>query len=232
MREAIILAGGFGTRLQSVVKEVPKPMALVNGRPFLSYLLDLLCEYGIRRSILAVGYKHQVIKEYYGADYLSMGLEYSVEEEPLGTGGAIKQALSGVETDQIFVLNGDTYFNVNMEELLTFHREKEAETTIALKRMYHFDRFGSIEVDATGRIRGFTEKRYQESGYVNGGMYVLDKNYFLGLQLPAVFSFEHDFLARFYPEAAFYGYPSEAYFIDIGIPGDYEKARKHFNSTQ
>lgn len=232
VREAIILAGGFGTRLQPVVQDVPKPMAPVSGRPFLSYLLDLLLEYGIAHCTLAVGYKYQVIMDYYGDTFRTMELTYSVEEEPLGTGGAIRKALSGVEAREVLVLNGDTYFALNLDAFYRWHRKKKAPVTIALKQMQKYDRYGSVEVDTDGRIRGFTEKEYRESGYINGGVYLLNREYFLEQPLPEAFSFEHDFLERQYSRLPFYGYPGKAFFIDIGIPDDYEKACKHFNPTE
>jgi len=232
MRQAIILAGGFGTRLQPVVQDVPKSMATVSGRPFLSYLLDFLLRYGVGKSVLAVGYKHRVIMDYYGDRYQAMELAYSVEEEPLGTGGAIRQALPVVETAEALVLNGDTYFAVNLDALYHWHRERTARVTIALKQMVQYDRYGSIETDSDGRIRRFTEKEYRETGYINGGVYLLDRQYFLEQPLPEAFSFEHDFMERRYEHAGFYGFPGEAFFIDIGIPADYKKACKHFTSTE
>lgn len=224
MMEAIILAGGFGTRLKSVVNDVPKPMAPIGQIPFLSYLLDYLSHYGVLRVILSTGYMHEVIERYYGNYYQGIELIYSFEHEPLGTGGAIKAAIGKAQSNKIFILNGDTFFQVNLQELYEYHVAKEADLTVALKKMNNFDRYGTVEVDQ-GRVAVFHEKRPNDAGMINGGVYLINKQVFSSLNLPDKFSFETDVLQVFMSKLRFYGYVSDKYFIDIGIPEDYMRAQ-------
>jgi D-glycero-alpha-D-manno-heptose 1-phosphate guanylyltransferase len=228
IKEAIVLAGGLGTRLRCVVKDVPKPMAEVNGKPFLEFVLDYLDKQGIERVILSVGYKWEVIFEYFGNKFKNLKLVYAVETVPLGTGGAIRLACGKVCGDEIFVLNGDTYFEVNLSELYSYHREKRSNLTIALKEMQDFDRYGAMEIGDNGRILKFLEKTHRTCGFINGGVYVLDKNFLTGFSLPSKFSFEKDFIEIYYKDYAFYGKKFDNYFIDIGVPEDYERAKKNF----
>lgn len=227
-KEAIVLAGGMGTRLRTVVSDVPKPMAPVNGRPFLAYVLDDLVTQGIERVILAVGYKREVIVEYFGIEYRGMELLYSVEEEPLGTGGAIKQAFDLVVGETAFVLNGDTYFNVSLSELDTFHEARSADMTLALKPMKDFDRYGTVIIDESEKILGFEEKQHRTEGLINGGVYLFGKNIWVGPELAEKFSFETEILEGLYATRTFCGMVSDTYFIDIGIPTDYERSQHDF----
>ncbi|WP_456426824.1 nucleotidyltransferase family protein [Desulfurobacterium sp.] len=223
VKEAIVLAGGLGTRLRKVIKDVPKPMADVNGKPFLKYLLTFLAKQKIEKVILSVGYKYEIIKNYFGKSFLGMELVYSVESEPLGTGGGIRKSLSFIDSKEVFVMNGDTFFDVDLKKLFLFHKEKSSVLSVALKPMKQFDRYGSVKLDRNKRIIGFEEKKYYESGLINGGIYLLNKDFFLSFDLGAKFSFEKDFLEKYYNFYAFYGLEFEEYFIDIGIPEDYEK---------
>lgn len=227
-KEAIVLAGGMGTRLRAVVSDVPKPMAPVNGRPFLAYVLDDLVPQGIERVILAVGYKREVIVEYFGIEYRGMELLYSVEEEQLGTGGAIKQAFDLVVGETAFVLNGDTYFKVDFAELDAFHSAKEADMTLALKPMNDFDRYGTVVINEDDKILGFEEKQHREEGLINGGVYLFGKNIWVGPELAEKFSFETEILEGLYATRTFCGMVSDTYFIDIGIPTDYERSQHDF----
>jgi D-glycero-alpha-D-manno-heptose 1-phosphate guanylyltransferase len=229
IREAIILAGGLGTRLQEVIHDMPKSMASVNGRPFLEYQLDYLERWSMQKVILAVGYKHEIIKERFGDHYRSMKLEYAVEKEPLGTGGGIINALIHVEGFYVFVFNGDTYFEVNLQRFDDFRRIKEADTCLVLRFENDTSRFGAIEFDKTNRIIRFVEK--DESlgeGYINGGVYLLRKDYYLNYGFPEKFSIERDFFQKNYKIEEFYGLRCFSYFRDIGIPEDYKKAQDEF----
>ncbi|MDF2953381.1 MAG: NDP-sugar pyrophosphorylase [Thermodesulfobacterium sp.] len=226
IKEAIVLAGGLGKRLRKVVKDVPKPMADVNGKPFLEYLLTFLARQKIEKVVLSVGYKYEVIKNYFGNSFSGMKLVYSIESKPLGTGGGIRRSLSFVDSNEAFVLNGDTFFDIDMEKLYFFHKEKNSVLSVALKPMRHFDRYGSVKLDKNNRIIGFEEKKYYESGLINGGIYLLNKNFFMSFALEE-FSFEKDFLEKYYNSYAFYGLEFRDYFIDIGIPEDYEKFKKY-----
>lgn len=225
MMEAIVLAGGFGTRLQKVVRDVPKPMALVNGRPFLTYILDYLKSQKVERVVLSVGYKHETIQEYFGTSYRDMSIQYVVEETPLGTGGGIRKALLHASADNVFIVNGDTLFQVELASLIKAHNNNKPEITIALKRVHATDRYGAVTIDADGKVTGFEEKKYIVSGLINGGVYLLDRLGFIGHDLPEKFSFEKDYLEAYVGTVGMNGVLSDGYFIDIGIPEDYQRAQ-------
>lgn len=225
--ECIILAGGMGTRLQSVVSDVPKCMAPVAGHPFLHYLITTLIEAGFKHIILSLGYKHEIIGEWLGANRFSADISTVVEEVPLGTGGAVKLALSKARTENVFVLNGDTFFGLNYPELLNLHRQTSASATLALKRMEKFSRYGVVDIEQESRrILRFNEKQYCESGLINGGIYLINRNELDGY--PAKFSLEKDFFEAKVATSILSGYISEGYFIDIGIPDDYAQAQTDF----
>jgi len=226
VKEAIVLAGGLGTRLKKVVSNVPKPMADVNGKPFLEYLLQFLAKHGIKKVVLSVGYRYWVIHDYFGDSFLNMEVLYSIEKELLGTGGGIKKSLKFIESENALIVNGDTYFDIDLAELFSFHKKKNSALTVALKPMKDFSRYGSVVIDSYGRITGFKEKGYHKYGLINGGIYLLDKSIFLELNLPEKFSFEKDFLEKYYKTLPFYGKVFHNYFIDIGIPKDYEKFKR------
>jgi len=227
---AIVLAGGLGTRLRSVINDMPKPMADIKGKPFLAYLLDYLSVQGVSKVVLSVGYKYEVIKEYFGDCYKKIKLLYSIEEEPLGTGGAIKKSLYLLKcSEPVIVINGDTFFNVTLGDLVNFFIKKSADAVIALKKMENYDRYGSVNLDSQNKIIGFEEKNYKEIGYINGGIYVIHPNIFDDNELNNKFSFEKDFLEKFYNQKLFYGLVYEDYFIDIGIPEDYRKAQEEIS---
>ena len=224
-KTAIVLAGGFGTRLQSVVKDIPKPMAPVAGKPFLEHLLQYLSQYGIEKSILSVGYKWETIKNYFGDSYGEMKLEYSVEDEPLGTGGAILKAVQSSDEEQFFVFNGDSFFNINLNNFNSKHQTLNSKLSLALKRMRNFDRYGVVRTDASNRIISFEEKKFYEEGDINGGIYILHRDLFSEMNLPERFSFEQDVMEKYFKELSFSGFSFEDYFIDIGIPEDYQRAQ-------
>jgi len=227
--EVIVLAGGLGTRLRLVVKDVPKCMAPVADRPFLFYLLKWLSHYTVERVILSVGYLREVIEEWVAThqEEYPFKIEYAIEEEPLGTGGGIRLAMEKVRGDEAVVVNGDTFFDVDPEQLLTEHQNHRALLSIALKPMEEFDRYGTVEVE-NRVVREFREKQYCAHGEINGGIYVLNKvNPFFDA-LPAKFSFETDVLHPFCKKGVVYGFTYNGYFIDIGIPEDYQKANTDF----
>jgi D-glycero-alpha-D-manno-heptose 1-phosphate guanylyltransferase len=228
--EAIILAGGFGTRLQSVVKDVPKPMAPVSGKPFLEYMLNYLMAQQFDKIILSVGYRYEVIQEYFKAKYKDLNIVYSIETEPLGTGGAIKQALSFAERPDVAILNGDSFFRIPFAELVRFHTNKKSRLTLALKPMNHVARYGTVSLDAQNKIIRFEEKGTRSDGFINAGVYVVTKDLFQPFSLPDTFSFENDFLQHYHAGYDFYGWPSDAYFIDIGLPEDYDRAQTDFKN--
>ena len=224
---AIILAGGLGTRLRSVINDLPKPMAPVNGKPFLHYIFQYLMREQIKEVVLSVGYKHETIKEFFGDKYLGIKIQYSVEEEPLGTGGGIKQAFDLVD-DAAYVLNGDTFFGVNLWALQEFYFESKSDIALAIKPLENFDRYGTVQMDEAFRITKFEEKKFVDKGFINGGIYFFDKKLFSRVEVGAKFSFEKEILERYTAELKFSGKVFDGYFIDIGIPEDYNKAQHDF----
>jgi D-glycero-alpha-D-manno-heptose 1-phosphate guanylyltransferase len=229
--ECIILAGGLGTRLQGVIGDAPKCMAPVNGKPFLQYLLDSLAKQNYRQIILSLGFKHEAVLNWLNTlDLDDWSISYVIEKEPLGTGGGISLAMAEAMDNDVIVLNGDTMYRVELDGLASFHVNKNAEVTLALKEMHHFDRYGVVKTDSYDCISAFEEKKYAEAGYINGGVYVINKEKFLKRSLPAKYSFEKDYLEKFVAEKQFYGFKSDAYFIDIGIPEDYSKAQDDFKN--
>lgn len=228
--EVILLAGGPGVRLQDVIRGIPKPMADINGKPFLWYVLSYLAKQGVNKIIMAIGYKHEIIKEYFKDRYDSIEIKYSIEKEPLGTGGAIKNALAIAEDRDIFVINGDTFFNIDLRTFYSFHRHKASNVTIALKLMKDFDRYGAVTINGENRLIGFEEKQFRSIGLINGGIYIIKTDIFNSIKFPDKFSFETDFLEKYYKERKIYAYIFDEYFIDIGIPEDYKGAKNDFKS--
>lgn len=222
--EVIILAGGAGTRLRSVVADLPKPMADIRGKPFLERLAASILKYDVGRIILGVSYKREMIKEHFGDYFCGVPVRYSVEEEPLGTGGAIKQAMELVEGESAVVLNGDTYFGVDLRAFYESHLETGADVSIALKFMENCNRYGTVEV-VNGRISGFREKNSAASGLINGGIYAVKKDVFDKAGLKGKFSFESDLLEKGVEGLRLSPFESEGYFIDIGVPEDYHRAQ-------
>jgi D-glycero-alpha-D-manno-heptose 1-phosphate guanylyltransferase len=226
--EAIILAGGLGTRLRSAVPEIPKCMAPVLGKPFLSYVIAYLQNQGIEKFIFALGYKSEEFESFLKQTIPESCFILSVEEEPLGTGGAIRLACNRATSNNIFVLNGDTLFRVKLNKIAPFHFMCGSDCTISLKPMRHFDRYGVVELNTDYSIKSFKEKKWYEDGLINGGVYALQISKFLAETLPEQFSFEKDYLEKFYSTRRMYGVIQDEYFIDIGIPEDYQKAQLEF----
>lgn len=226
--EAIVLAGGLGTRLKTVLDDIPKPMAPVGNKPFLEYILEYLFKSRIKKIILSVGYKYEVIKKHFGLSYKGIPLIYSIENEPLGTGGAIKKALEKVDGENVLILNGDTFFTIDINEFLLKHEELKSDITIALKPMNNFDRYGSV-ILKNERIVEFKEKQFCIEGIINGGIYVLKTNVLDSFEENIKFSFEKDVLENKLYEFNINGFISNNYFIDIGIPSDYYKAQKELH---
>ena len=219
--EAIVLAGGLGTRLQSVVSDVPKPMAPIGTKPFLEYILKYLKKNGISRVILSVGYKWETIQNYFTNEYDGIELVYSVETEPLGTGGAIKKALESIEEQEVYIVNGDTFFDIELQKLTLVHNSK---MILSLKTMHNFDRYGCVECDDNGYVTDFAEKEFRKVGNINGGVYLAKKDLFEAYTLDDKFSFE-EFMQKEYMNLKISSKVFDSYFIDIGIPEDYAKAQ-------
>lgn len=229
MNELMILAGGLGTRLRSEVPDLPKCMAPVNGRPFIDFVIEYFLSLKIENFIFALGYKSDILMDYLSDRHKNISIEFSVEEVPLGTGGAIQQACSKVSGENVFIANGDTLFKVNTEEIKNIHLQNEAECTLSLKPMTAFDRFGAVEMDEKQRIIRFNEKRHYAEGLINGGFYALNIPAFLDKNFSDKFSFEKDYLEKYCTDNKFYASVQDAYFIDMGIPEDYKRAMAELN---
>ena len=224
--QAIILAGGLGTRLRSVVPYMPKCMAPVAGKPFLYFVIEHLKKQGVDKFIFSLGYKHEMIEEWLNEEYPSLAIQSSVEDEPLGTGGAIKLACGLATEKNVLILNGDTLFKIDAAKLFDFHDRFGADCTLSLKPMHNFNRYGLVEINKDHSISSFKEKQQYESGLINGGVYLLDRDRFLKEDLPLKFSFENDYLEKYFDKRKMYAVVQDEYFIDIGIPEDYERAQK------
>lgn len=230
--DVVILAGGLGTRLRSVVSEVPKCMAPVAGKPFLFYLLQYLKSYNVGKVVLSVGYLREKIYEWIELHRGEFPYEisYAVEEQPLGTGGAIRLSLEQCSDDCVAILNGDTFFDVDLNELCEEHKISDALLTIALKPMRNFSRYGNVELSTEGRIEAFKEKALCEEGVINGGLYVANRSALVRelSEKAERFSFETDVMQKMAGKDVMAGYISRGYFIDIGVPEDYARADREF----
>ncbi len=222
MFEAVILAGGKGTRLRSVSGDVPKPMVDINGTPFLYRLLYKLEAEGCRRVVLSLGYNHEyIIDKFIQDNPTNMSIVFSVEDKPLGTGGAIKKAFECVDGDWAVVLNGDTLCDLNFKDFINFSCENHAEIGVAGISVSDAARYGTLSFDSKMNVTSLNEKGEVGSGIINGGVYFIDSNVINAVQMD-VFSFEVDFLSAY--QGMFKVFLSDGYFIDIGIPKDYYKA--------
>ena len=224
--EAIILAGGLGTRLRGVIGEIPKCMAPVDGKPFLQYQLEWLSRFDIGHVVLSVGYLREQVIDFVQAREWPFAITYAVEKEPLGTGGGIRLALSKCKGNQVFVLNGDTFYNVDLAAL-TF----TAPVTLALKPMRDFDRYGAVDWDGD-LVTAFQEKKHCAEGLINGGVYAVDRSQLDMSLFPKKFSFEQDVLEPLANYGLVAGEVQEGYFIDIGVPEDYARAQRELPEIQ
>jgi D-glycero-alpha-D-manno-heptose 1-phosphate guanylyltransferase len=229
-QECIVLAGGLGTRLRSVVADKPKCMAPVNNHPFLYYLLQYLIRQGITHVVLSLGYKSEQVIAWCEQAGLPLTFTYATEPEPLGTGGAILNAIFHINGNDCFVVNGDTFFDVPLSDFHHFHQQTKSKLSLALKPMRQFERYGSVQLDDQARITAFLEKKYCDKGLINGGVYLTSKTYMQNLGLPQQFSFEKEVLEPQVSSNQLYGFVSDTYFIDIGIPADYEQVQLDFRS--
>lgn len=217
--EVIILSGGQGTRLRSVVHDIPKCLAPVAGRPFLGYMLDYLSAYPVEHVVFSVGYLKEQVISFVQAHTWPFRYDFAVEDTPLGTGGGIRLALEKCRSERVFVLNGDTFFPLPLDAM-----PFSGPVTVALKPMKAFSRYGAVELEGT-TLTAFREKAYCEEGLINAGVYAIDRT---KLHLDALgerFSFEKAVLEPMAAARELKGWPVKRYFIDIGIPEDYDKAQ-------
>ena len=222
--EAIVLAGGLGTRLAARLDGIPKPMAQVAGRPFLEILLGRLRGAGCSRVILSVGHLAGVIEDYFGGEFRGMRVEYAVESDPRGTGGAIRAALGLVSEQSVLVLNGDTFLDVDYAAMMAFHAAQGVELTMAVCHQADVARYGGV-VLAGERVVGFEEKGRGGAGWINAGVYVVETGMVWPEGLPERFSFETEYLGPRAGLLGFAAYRSDGVFLDIGVPEDLDRAQ-------
>lgn len=226
--DTIILCGGLGKRLRSIISDKPKVLAEIDGKAFLEILIDNLLSFGFRRIILSVGYKKDKIIKYFTekGKNLKYKLVFSEEETPLGTGGALKKAEALIENNTFIVMNGDSFCKVDFNGLLNFHYGKRAILTIVLARSKTALDYGSIRIDETCRIKSFLEKsKLEENNIINAGIYVMQRDILQYMPDNDVFSLEYDIFPHIISKNV-YGYLVNNQLIDIGTPGRYESARR------
>ncbi len=236
----IVLAGGLGTRLREVVQELPKVMAPINGRPFLEYQIEFLYQQGIRNVMLATGYKHEVINHHFSPEniqnlkplFREINIQFSHETEPLGTGGAVLKALENIH-QPVFLLNGDSFFDIKLETLVRKKEETNARIVLALRRVDDVSRYGAVEINPEGQIIRFVEKGDNKGpGLINGGVYLFDAEWFKGRAPSNVFSLEKEILADVKENDYLAAVVFDNYFIDIGVPEHYKLAQYEFKNRQ
>jgi D-glycero-alpha-D-manno-heptose 1-phosphate guanylyltransferase len=221
--EAIILAGGMGTRLREIITDIPKPMAPVNDKPFLFYIFNWIKDYPVEKAILSIGKGSEKVIDYLQDSFNNIPVEYAIEEKSLGTGGAIRFALHKTRGTDILILNGDTYFPIDLNKFFLFHIENKNLFSVALKPMKNFSRYGSVECFKNNILR-FNEKKFCSDGLINGGIYLVNKDFIESRQLPEVFSLEKDILEKEAGSSTLKCMKFDDMFIDIGIPEDYRRA--------
>lgn len=224
LMQAIILAGGFGTRLRNHVPDVPKPMAPIHDRPFLAYLLSYLKQQGFYKIVFALHDRHEIISDYFQDHFMDMSIDYAIESEPLGTGGAIRHAGKMLATDTpVFVLNGDTFVTLDYAKMYAHHCAQTATVSMALRFLPDISRYGTVQLQQD-KIIAFKEKGSIGTGWINAGIYLLQPSLFDDYASLEKFSFEYDFLFPFVTKIKPLAFKVDGYFIDIGIPEDYVRA--------
>ena len=221
-----MLAGGLGTRLQDAVPGLPKCMAPIHEKPFLEYVVQYLQSQGIMRFVFALGYKADTIIDYLQSHPLHGSFTYSTETTALGTGGAMQQALQHCTEENILVVNGDTLYKANVDKAADQHESVGALCTMVLKPMNDTSRYGTVVINDAREVTGFGEKLQSGAGLINGGMYLLDQKAFMAMNWQTHFSFEKDFLQVYVGREKIGACIDDGYFIDIGIPEDYERAKR------
>lgn len=221
--EAIILAGGFGTRLRQLVADVPKPMAPVAGRPFLEILLGSLARKGFGRVVLSLGFMAENIRGHFGSHYAGMELVYVVEDQPLGTGGGVRLAMDQTQADHVFIFNGDTFLDLEVDQVERQWETRERPLIVG-REVPDTGRYGRLlEVD--GIATGFTEKGVVGPGMINAGCYVFKREQLEAFPVGTAFSLEADYLARAVAAHDFDVFVTQGHFIDIGVPDDFVRAQ-------
>jgi len=224
IREAMILAGGLGTRLRDAVPDLPKALAPVASKPFIFHLINYFLKQGIDHFIFCLGYKNEVIAEYLLNSFPDLKMDFSVEKDLLGTGGAIRKAAGLCWDEDVLILNGDTYYEADLKKLFDFHHQNQSDCTLCLKPVYNTDRYGVVEINKDGHVQKFSEREFNRVGLINAGVYALNIDHFSKHELPSYFSFEKDYLKSYIGIDKLMGLVQDEYFIDIGIPEDLSRA--------
>jgi D-glycero-alpha-D-manno-heptose 1-phosphate guanylyltransferase len=224
---AVVLCGGFGKRLGELTREVPKPLLEVGGKPFVGYVLDRLMAGGVTQACLAVSFQWQKFRPVLGDQWNDLRLSYSVESDPLGTGGAVRQALLQMAWPDALIVNGDTLVDVNLYEIQKMAHTRRADAIVALKPVDASARFGKVTVGRDLRIHSFSEKSFLGPGLINAGVYWL-RAQALDRVRGRVFSLEREFIANHVKDLNIYGLITSGYFVDMGIPEDLERVRREF----
>lgn len=221
---ALILVGGYGTRLRSVVSDRPKSMALIAGRPFLEYLVGMLRHHGVMDIVMATGYLGHLVREHFSdGSTFKVRVRYSRETEPLGTGGAIKLAAPLLTGEDFIVANGDSLLEVDIRRLIARHHEKSALATLALTSVGSAARYGTVELAPDGAVTAFREKTGKpEPGIINGGVYVFNRKLLDLIPAGRKVSLETEVLPGLVGKGV-YGMVGRGFFIDIGLPMDYNR---------
>lgn len=225
--DAVVLAGGYGTRLEPVLGNLPKGLAPIRGKPFLDLLLEFLSRQGITRVVFCVGHLREPLIQRY-TQWPGVRTAFSVEDEPLGTGGAVKHALSAVSTESFLVLNGDSFCDIDLHSLLEFHRQNHALATLTLAELSDRNDTGQVELDAAGRVTAFAEKqpaRNARQAYMNAGIYVLERSAFKDVE-ETQSSLETRLIPRWVGVGRCYGFVTSAAVFDIGTPDRYASAQR------
>jgi NDP-sugar pyrophosphorylase family protein len=228
----LILAGGLGTRLRGVLADLPKVLAPVLGRPFLSHLLDALDAAGVRQVTLCTGYMAEKVEHAFGQKHKRLTLRYSREKQPLGTGGALRQAAASQAGDCFLAMNGDSYVACDLAAFHAWHRQHDFAASLVLTRVNDAARFGTVEADENGVIHGFHEKQGRaKPGWINAGVYLLSRDLLLSLPAQDVVSIERDGFPAWLTRQLG-GFRVEAPFLDIGTPESLAEAERFLSSAR
>ena len=223
---AVILAGGLGTRFQKISADTPKSLAKINGRPFIKYQFEQLYKAGVRRFIISTGHLSGSFPKVLGHSYRKADIIYCSEMTPLGTAGAIKNAVSQCQTKSFFVLNGDSYLNTHLDKFLDWHTKKDVHCSILITKVKDTERFGTVKIDKDGLIRKFVEKSKDEHGYISSGYYIFDRQLIDEIPVNMACSLEYECFPVWIGQLG--GFYRRAKFIDIGTPESYKEAQTFF----
>ena len=230
MNEVIILSGGTGSRLAGVVDDVPKILASIKGKPFIFYLINYLLNQKIKTFIFSLGYMHQSIISYIKKDFCFLDCKFIIEKNPLGTGGAIKKSIKETSSENILIVNGDTMLHFNLSSFFKVHLNKNSDCTLITKYLKNPYRYGTVTFNSNNQVMSFKEKLNIDYGYINCGVFILNKKKFIEKTFNKnKFSFEYDFLQKYFNKLKIFVSIQDVFFIDIGIPDDYFLAQKLIN---